>query len=184
MAKRVHADINAEAAQAFKQALKIRGHREAQLADGEHCKGVGQCQTCDEYEKFVAVVDAALDVKPWEISPVDVIDGPAPPMWSDKEQADWDRARDQHVMLAKAAKMKPVKKGLLTDPCRGQATVRWIERNAFVPDGLHMGKPFRLWEFQRNIIREIYGQPEYWSAVDAVLKKKTASRIAGRSPLG
>src|SRR5262245_35470180 len=101
MAKRIHAEINNEVAQAFKEALKLRGHREAQLANDSHCNGVGVCQTCDEYERLVAVVDSALDVKPWELSPVDVFDSTAPPMWNDKEQADWDRARDRHVLLAK-----------------------------------------------------------------------------------
>jgi len=45
-------------------------------------------------------VDTALDIKPDQLSPVDVFDGPAPPMWSAGKQADWDRARDQHVLLA------------------------------------------------------------------------------------
>jgi hypothetical protein len=175
MAKRVHAEINDEAAQAFRQALKIREHRESQLADGERCTGVGLCQTCDEYERLVAIVDSALGLRSWEMSPVDVIDGPPPPMWSAGEQADWDRARDQHVMLAKAAQMKPLEKGLLTDACRGHLTVRWGERHCKIPDGPKVGKPFRLWEFQRDIIREIYGQPEYWQAVDAVLKKRRAA---------
>ena len=84
------------------------------------------------------------------MSPLDVIDAPAPPMWSANEQAFWDRARDQHVTLAKAAKMKPVRKGLLTDGCRGQANVRWAERYAKIPDGPSVGQPFRLLEFQRD----------------------------------
>jgi hypothetical protein len=168
--RRSHADITDEVAQAFKKALKIRDHREAQLADGEHCQGIGFCQTCDEYERLVAIVDTALGVRPWELSPADVIDAPSPPMWKDKQKADWDRASDQHVALAKAAKMKPLEKGLLTDGCRGHINVRWIERNAFVPDGPTVGKPFRLFEFQRDIIREIYADPAYWKAVDAVLK--------------
>lgn len=32
-----------------------------QLADDKFCKSVGRCETCDEYEKLVAIVDAALD---------------------------------------------------------------------------------------------------------------------------
>ena len=128
----------------------LRDHRETQLADDKHCKGVGLCEICDEYERLVAVVDTALDVKPFELSPLDVIDGPAPPMWSANEQAFWDRARDQHVTLAKAAKMKPVRKGLLTDGCRGQANVRWAERYAKIPDGPSVGQPFRMLEFQRD----------------------------------
>jgi hypothetical protein len=74
MAKRVHAEITNEAAQAFKQALKLRDHREAQLADDKHCRGVGLCEICDEYEQLVTIVNTALDVEPWELSPVDVID--------------------------------------------------------------------------------------------------------------
>ena len=66
---RINAEISEEAAQAFKQALKIRGHREAQLADDKHCRGVGLCEVCDEYERLVAMVNTALDVKPWELSP-------------------------------------------------------------------------------------------------------------------
>jgi len=42
MAKRVHAEITGEVAQAFKQALKLRDHREAQLADDKHCVA-GRC---------------------------------------------------------------------------------------------------------------------------------------------
>ena len=68
--------------------------------------------------------------------------------------------------------LEPVKKGLLTDGCRAQLNVRWIERYCKIPDGPNVGKPLRLWEFQRDIIRGIYGDPAYWQAVDAVLKKK------------
>jgi hypothetical protein len=175
MAKRILAEISDEAAQAFKQALKIRDHRETQLADDKHCKGVGRCEICDEYERLVAIVNTALDIKPWELSPVDVIDGSPPPMWSADMQANWDRARDQHVALAKAAGMKPLKKALITDACRGQASIRWVERHCKIPDGPSVGQPFRLWEFQREIIRGIYADPAYWQAVDVVLKKRRAA---------
>jgi hypothetical protein len=87
MAKRVYGDINNEVAQAFKLALKIRDHREAQLADDSHCPGVGLCEVCDEYERLVAIVDTALDVRPHQLSPIDVFDSPAPPMREDKEKA-------------------------------------------------------------------------------------------------
>ena len=90
---RIRSDISEEVATAFRQALKLRDHREAQLADSKHCPGVGRCEVCDQYERLVAVVDGAIDLKPHELSPLDVIDGPAPPMWKDHEQADWDRAR-------------------------------------------------------------------------------------------
>jgi hypothetical protein len=174
--KRVRVAVKAAMPQAaidaFKKALKLREHRETQLADDTHCQGVGLCEVCDEYERLVAIVNTELDVRPWQLSPVDAFDAPPPPMWSDREQADWDRARGQHIALAKAAKMEPLKKGLLTDGCRGQCNVRWGERFCKVPDGESVGKPFRLWEFQRDIIRSIYGQPAYWQAVDAVLKKK------------
>jgi hypothetical protein len=171
---RIRSELSEEVATAFKQALKLRNHRETQLANDKHCKGVGRCKVCDEYERLVGIVDSALDVKSWQLSPVDVFDGPAPPMWKAEKQADWDRAREQHVELAKMAKMEPRKKGLLTDGCRGQINVRWIERHCKIPDGPSVGQPFRLWEFQRDIIRDIYGQPSYWQAVDAVLKKQAS----------
>ena len=78
---KVGAAIADEVATAFRQALGIRDHREDELADGNRCLGIGLCETCDEYERLVAIVDAALKVTPAELSPLDVIDGPAPPMW-------------------------------------------------------------------------------------------------------
>ena len=65
----------------FRKAVES-GHREAQLADDKHCKGVGLCEVCDKYEKLVAIVDSALGVRPWQLSPIDVVDSPPPPMWS------------------------------------------------------------------------------------------------------
>jgi hypothetical protein len=177
---RIRADLSGETAQAFKQALKLRAHREAQLADDKHCRGVGLCEVCDKYERLVAMVDTALGVRPWQLSPIDVVDGPPPPMWSADKQADWDRAREQHVALAKAAGMEPLKKALITDPCRAQANIRWIERHGRIPDGPSIGRPFRLLEFQREIIRGIHADPAYWSAVATVLKKK-ASRARSSS---
>ena len=56
--------------------------------------------------------------------------------------------------------------------CRGHCNVRWVERHGRVPDGPSVGKRFRLREFQRDIVRSIYGDPRYWQAVDAVLKKR------------
>jgi hypothetical protein len=168
---RIRAELSEETAQAFKAALKIRDHREAQLADDKHCRGVGLCETCDAYERLVAIVNAALDVRPWQLSPVDVVDAPPPLTWSANEQADWDRTRVQHVELAKVAKVKPRRRALFTDACRGQAAVRWTERHGAIPDGPSVGQPFRLLAFQREIIREVYGDPEYWTAVDTVLKK-------------
>jgi hypothetical protein len=90
-------------------------------------------------------------------------------------EADWDRARDMHVELAKAAGTKPRTRALLTDACRGQANVRWIERYGEVPDGPSVGEPFRLLEFQREVIRGIYSDPSYWAAVNLVVKKKRAA---------
>lgn len=143
-----------------------------EIADSKTCLGVGRCETCDEYERLVAIVNAAVGVKASELSPVDVIDGPAPPMWKDHERADWERARAQHVDLAKAAGIKPRTQALLTDACRGQANVRWVERHGAIPDGPSVGHPFRLLEFQREVLRALYADPEYWAAVNAVVKKK------------
>jgi len=172
---RVRAELDEETAQAFKEALKLRGHREDELADAKQCKGIGQCEICDEYERLVAIVDAALDLHAGQISPVDVVDAPAPPMWKAAMQADWDRARAQHVALAKAAGISPREKLLFTDACRGQMAIRWMERHCFIPDGPSVGKPFHLWPFQREIIRGIYADPEYWRGIDAMLKKMRAS---------
>ena len=61
---KIGVEIPDEVAAAFKQALKIRDHREYQIADSKHCLGVGLCEVCDEYEGLVAVVNAALKVKP------------------------------------------------------------------------------------------------------------------------
>jgi hypothetical protein len=173
---RIRAELAEETAQAFKQALKLRDHREAQLANDKHCRGVGLCETCDKYERLVAIVNTALDVRPWQLSPVDVVDGPPPPMWSAVEQADWNRARDLHVALAKAAGMEPLKKALITDACRGQVNVRWVERHGEIPDGPSVGQPFRLMPFQRDIIREIYADPAYWTAVATVAGKRPPQR--------
>ena len=81
---RTNVELPDEVMAAFRQALKIRDHRERQLEDGERCPGLGGCETCNEYERLVAIVDTALGVRPSELSPVDVIDGPAPPMWKDQ----------------------------------------------------------------------------------------------------
>jgi hypothetical protein len=37
------------------------------------------------------------------------------------------------------------------------------------------GEPFRLLEFQREVIRGIYSDPSYWAAVKLVVKKKRAA---------
>jgi hypothetical protein len=172
---RIRSELSKEVATAFRQALKLRDHRETQLADDKACKGIGPCEVCDEYERLVGIVDAALGVKSYQLSPIDVFDGSAPPTWKTTQQADWDRAREQHVALAKAAGVEPRKKGLLTDGCRGQINIRWMERHCKIPDGPSVGQPLRLWEFQRDIIRGIYGDPAYWSAVATVLKKRQAA---------
>jgi hypothetical protein len=57
-------------------------------------------------------------------------------------------------------------------PNNGHWAAHSNERHNRIPDGPSVGQPFRLLEFQRDIIREIYGDPAYWQAVDAVLKKR------------
>ena len=52
------------------------------------------------------------------------------------------------------------------------ATSVRVERHGRIPDGPLVGQPFRLQEFQRDIIRSIDGDSRYWQAVDPVLKKK------------
>jgi len=152
---RIHAELSEETAQAFKQALRIRAHREDEIADGKQCKGVGRCEVCDQYEKLVATVDTALDLKASQLSPVDVVDGPSPPMWKDRQREDWDRAREQHVALAKAAGMEPRKQALFTDACRGQITIRWMERCLKIPDGPNVGQ----WIFSERLSGESTPMP-------------------------
>src|SRR5262245_46625307 len=167
--------ISGAAAEAFKKALGLRDHREEQIADHEACPGIGLCTTCGDYEKLIAIVSYELGLKPWDIYPVDVGDVPPPPFWHAKQQAAWDRARGLHIRLCEVAQIEPVKKLLLTDADQGQINIRWIERNAFVPDGPNVGQPFRLLDFQREIIRGIYSDPVYWRGVAAVLKKRRAA---------
>ena len=47
---RTNVELPDEVMAAFRQALKIRDHRERQLEDGERCPGIGGCETCNEYE--------------------------------------------------------------------------------------------------------------------------------------
>src|SRR4249920_35264 len=57
-----------------------------------------------------------------------------------------------------AAKRVPVK-----DPSRGTNSpaeiIRWIEDNCVIPDGKLMGQRFLLREWQKKVIRGIYGSP-------------------------
>src|ERR1043166_7646217 len=62
--------VNVELADAFRQALKSREHRERQRADFRCCRGLGLCGICNEYERLVAIVDTALGVRPSKLSPV------------------------------------------------------------------------------------------------------------------
>ena len=64
---RTNVELPDEVVDAFRQALKLRDHRERQLEDGERCAGIGGCATCDEYERLVGIVDSALGVRPTEI---------------------------------------------------------------------------------------------------------------------
>lgn len=41
-------------------------------------------------------------------------------------------------------------------PARAERNIRWIEDNCYIPEGKHVGKPVRLSEFQKKIIRGIY----------------------------
>ena len=62
------------------------------------------------------------------------------------------------------------------------STVRWAERFCQVPDGPSVGQPFRLLEFQREVIRGIYRDPRYWSAVTTVLKNGRRRKVATATP--
>ena len=43
-----------------------------------------------------------------------------------------------------------------------------------MPDGPDVAKPFRLRQFQRDVINGIYSDNAYRQAVDAVLKKRAS----------
>jgi hypothetical protein len=99
-------------------------------------------------------------------------------MWAAEERAGWDRARDQHVALAKAAKIKPLKKALITDVCRGQANVRWVERHGEIPRSERREACPAARIPARGYPADLSRSPRYWAAVTTVLKKKR-SPIAG-----
>ncbi len=42
---------------------------------------------------------------------------------------------------------------------RSEAVIAFIEKFLTIPEGAHVGRPVRLREWQREIIREIYGSP-------------------------
>ncbi|ABA79164.2 terminase [Rhodobacter sphaeroides] len=42
---------------------------------------------------------------------------------------------------------------------RAEKNIKWIESNLFIPEGKDVGKPFRLVDFQKDIIRSIYDNP-------------------------
>ena len=47
----------------------------------------------------------------------------------------------------------------MTEPTRAAKVIAFIEEFLTVPEGAHVGRPVRLRDWQRDIIREIYGSP-------------------------
>lgn len=60
---------------------------------------------------------------------------------------------------------------------RAERNIRWIEAHCYVPDGKYVGQPFELREFQKAIIRGIYGQPTR-RAIFSVGRKSAKTTLA------
>src|SRR5262245_37380968 len=57
-------------------------------------------------------------------------------------------------------KQKPKKTAPKTTQKLSDYVISWIERNCYVPEGKHVGKPIKLREFQKAEIRKIYDNPK------------------------
>jgi hypothetical protein len=149
--------ISQVAVDAFKEALPLRLHREEAIADYDACGGVGRCETCDRYEDLVLVLSLELKLRAAAISPIDAADVPPAP-WLDEDKAEqWERARELYCLLCDAAGIDRAKRAEITDFVNHQRIIRWAERHCYVPEGPDVGKRLRLRPFQRDIVRQIYG---------------------------
>jgi hypothetical protein len=185
MVKRVshvgkHFKVSLAAAEAFREAMPLRPHREQALADHSACAGVDGCEKCATYEDYVQVITRELDLGVYSFHPIDAADVPSAP-WFDAAQAqEWDRARELYLALCEAADVKPVKRVEIGDLIWANVVLRWIERTMRVPDGSTVGKRLRLREFQRNIVRKTYGSGfgKHAETVQAALKKRLPHHYA------
>ena len=61
---------------------------------------------------------------------------------------------------------------------RSEAVIAFIEKFLTVPEGAHVGQPVRLRDWQKEIIREIYGSPTRRAIVS--LARKNGRRSSRR----
>jgi hypothetical protein len=148
--------VPVEAVTAFRDAMRLRSHREATLHNIKFCRGIDHCEDCLTYERAVEAITRLLEIEPDQRHAVDGYDTECPPeMGLDAE--DWENARQLHCMLASEAGIEPNRQVSIWDLDRAHINIRWIERAAFVPDGPHVGGRVRLRKWQRREVRKIYG---------------------------
>jgi hypothetical protein len=147
-----------EAAKLLAEALKLRDHREDAIDDDRSCPGRGRCGTCDHYEELVAKIANILGLSVDEVHPIDVGDIEPPPWWELNQIEAWEGARRLYVDLCAAGGVEPQRRLSMREFDEGQITVRWIERMCPVPGGLvGSGEPLRLRDWQRAVVKKIYG---------------------------
>ncbi len=62
---------------------------------------------------------------------------------------------------------------------RAERNIEWIERHCFVPEGIYVGHPMRLRDFQKSDIRKIYDNPHGTRlAIISFAKKNAKSTLA------
>src|SRR5258707_4951504 len=68
--------------------------------------------------------------------------------------APWSNVRQQPPQLWHAdQRVQAARRG------RAQRNIKWIEKRCRIPEGKDVGKPVRLRDFQKKIIRKIYNNP-------------------------
>jgi hypothetical protein len=154
--------VRNDAAETFKAALALRPHREAALVDPNFCPGIDACATCIEYEDHVERLRLCLSLTANQTSPIDVVDLDAPP---ELVAEDWDDARILYVDLCEASGVEPATKLSVHELSSPHRNIRWVERNARIPDGPKVGQRARLREWQRHNIRKIYGNGDVGETV-------------------
>src|SRR5688500_3316332 len=64
-------------------------------------------------------------------------------------------------------------------PSRGNRNIRWIEKHCYIPEGALVGQRVKLREWQRDIIRGIYDNPDGTRrAIISVGRKNAKSALA------
>jgi hypothetical protein len=101
-----------------------------------------------------------------------VVDLDAPP---ELVAEDWEDARALYLELCDASGVEPSTKISVHDISRPHRNIRWVERNARIPDGPKVGKRVRLRDWQRDNIRKIYGNGDVG---ETVVRDAYSPRIA------